>query len=274
MVAIVTDSTAYLTKKEAHDLGIRIVPMSYTVSGQILNENYSDQNGEFESLIFRYSSRCTTSQAPRSAFMSMFDELLRQGYDVLCIVISSRLSGTYSSASIAAKEVDPERIVVLDSLSTAGGLSILAKKAKELADKGYTLKEITSEIENMRNKVGISFSVDNMDALRRSGRLGIVRQSVGTILNIRPILLCKDGAIIAYGTARGRSEQVRYLVSTIPEDAKEIIVHYLGDKTHVSNLYNSIGKKFPDVPITQVKLGPVLGIHLGLGVVGLSWINE
>ena len=79
MIAVVTDSTAYLTKKEAYELGIRIVPMSYTISGQIFNENYSDQNGAFESLIFKYSSRCTTSQAPRSAFMSMFDELLRQG---------------------------------------------------------------------------------------------------------------------------------------------------------------------------------------------------
>ncbi len=274
MIAIVTDSTAYLTKQEATDLGIRIVPMSYTVAGQMYNESYSDQNGDFESLIFKNAGRCTTSQAPRSAFMSVFDELIRQNYEVFCIVISSRLSGTYSSASLAAKEVSKDKIVVVDSLSTAGGLSILAKKAKELALKGLSLQEITNVIEKTRDKIGISFSVDNMDALRRSGRLGIVRQSVGTILNIRPILLCKDGAIISYGIARGKTEQIRELVSTIPHNAKEIIVHYLGKRINAEELVSGIKNKFPSIHIRQIELGPVLGIHLGLGIIGISWMSE
>ena len=274
MIAIVTDSTAYLTKQEANELGIRIVPMSYTVAGQMYNESYSDQNGEFESLIFRNMSRCTTSQAPRAAFMSVFEELLRQDYEILCIVISSRLSGTYSSASLAAKEINPDKIVVVDSLSTAGGLSILARKAKKLAEKGLTLQALTREIETARDRIGISFSVDNMDALRRSGRLGIVRQSVGTILNIKPILLCKDGAIISYGIARGKTEQIKELVGTIPSNAKEIIVHYLEEIESTKDLFHAIKNKFPSVLLSQVKLGPVLGIHLGLGVIGISWISE
>ena len=74
--------------------------------------------------------------------------------------------------------------------------------------------------------------------------------------------------------ARGRSEQVRHLVNTIPQGAKEIIVHYLGDPTNVLSLSDAVKNKFPDIPITQVKVGPVLGIHLGLGVIGISWISN
>lgn len=274
MIAIVTDSTAYLTKKEAKELGVRMVPMTYTVSGHLFNESFVDQNGNYERLIFRNLQRCTTSQAPISAFMSVFEELLRHDYEVFCIVISSRLSGTYSSASIAAKEVHKGKIIVVDSLTTAGGLAMLVRKAKKLADEGYSLKEITRIIEDCRDKIGIVFSVDNMDALRRSGRLGIVRQSVGTILNIRPILLCEDGAIVAYGAARGRSEQIKELIARIPRNVKKVVVHNLGEKINIDLMITSIKKKFPSIKVGRCKLGPVLGIHLGPGVIGVSWTTE
>ena len=274
MIAIVTDSTAYLTKKEAKDLGIRMVPMTYTVSGHLFNESFVDQNGNYERLIFHNLQRCTTSQAPISAFMSVFEELLRHNYEVFCVVISSRLSGTYSSAAIAAKEVDKDKIIVVDSLTTAGGLGMLAKKAKKLADEGFSLQEMTRIIEESRNNVGIAFSVDNMDALRRSGRLGIVRQSVGTILNIRPILLCEDGAVVSHGAARGRAEQIKELIARIPHNVKRVIVHHLEEKINLEVLISGIKKKFPGIHIHQCRLGPVLGIHLGQGVIGVSWMTE
>lgn len=274
MIAIVTDSTAYLTKKEAKALGVRMVPMTYTVSGLPFNESFVDQNGNYERMIFRNLQRCTTAQAPISAFMSVFEELLRHNYEVFCIVMSSRLSGTYSSASIAAKEVDKDKIIVVDSLTTAGGLAMLVKKARKLADEGCSLQEITRVIEESRSKIGIAFSVDDMDALRRSGRLGIVRQSVGTILNIRPILLCEDGAVISHGVARGRSEQVRELIARIPHNVKRVIVHHLGEKVNIDGLIAAVKKRFPSIKINQCKLGPVLGIHLGPGVIGVSWMTE
>jgi DegV family protein with EDD domain len=133
---------------------------------------------------------------------------------------------------------------------------------------------MTQIIEDSRDKVGIAFSVDNMDALRRSGRLGIVRQSVGTILNIRPILLCEDGAVVAYGTARGRSEQIKELIARIPRNVKRVIVHNLGEKINLDFLITAIKRKFPSINVGRRKLGPVLGIHLGPGVIGVSWMTE
>lgn len=274
MIAIVTDSTANLTKEEAAALGIRVVPISYTVSGQLYHESYSDQNGNFENLISQNSPRTSTSQATVATFMSVFAELIRNDYEVFCLVISSRLSGVYSSASVAAKEVDSSKIIVVDSLTTAGGLAHLLKVAKTLASKGATLNELALEIEKRRNSVGIVFSVDNMDALRKSGRLGIVRQSVGTILNIRPVLLCVDGVVVSHSVARGSSQQIKTMLALIPNNATSIIIHYLSQNTNLEPFLFAVKQKFADINIEIRRLGPSLGIHLGTGVIGISWITQ
>jgi DegV family protein with EDD domain len=274
MIAIVTDSSAYLTRKEAESLGIHVVPLNYSFNDRVYQESYIDNNGDYEQLISIDIEKCTTSQASVAVFMSTFDKLLRQGYDVLCIVLSSRLSGTYSSASIAAKELNKERIMVIDSLTTAGGLSILVKKAGELAKKGAALTEAVSKIKQLRNNIGIAFSVDSMDSLRRSGRLGIVRQSVGTILNIRPILLCDEGVIISQGQVRGKAERINKLLGKMPSNPEEIIIHYLGNKEMASIMFSEVRKRFPKANTLINRIGPVLGIHLGIGVIGIAWFGK
>jgi DegV family protein with EDD domain len=274
MIAIVTDSTICIPQSEAEALGIRVVPNGYGVNGHIYAESFSDQNGDFEKRIFAPGAQCGTSQARVTAFGHAFRELIRAGHDVLCIVLSSRLSGTYSSACIAAREVDGERIAVVDSLTTAGGLLLLAKRARALAARGFSLQEAAQAVTKLRERVGIAFSVDDMSALRRSGRLGLVPQSIGTVLNIRPILLCTHGTVVARGLARGAAGRVRELIDRVPADAKEIIVHHMGDPSSAESLRSGLKKSFPSLEVGLYRLGPVLGVHLGRGTLGVAWISE
>lgn len=273
MIAIVTDTSAGFTKKEAQELGIHVVPMTYNVSDHLYFESFSDENGDFESLIFKNPYAATTSQVSSSAFLNVFEDLVNKNYEVICLVISSRLSGTYSSACLAARELGSEKVAVIDSLLTVGALRILTQKALHMANEGLCLNEIVAKIEQEKTNdtIGISFTVDNMDALRRSGRLGIVKQSVGTILNLRPILVLKDGAIVFKSISRGKSDQVRELVNTIPSGATEVIIHYLEQTKNLEDLIKVIKNKFPDMIILTSKLGPVLSIHLGNSVLGISW---
>ncbi len=133
MIVIVTDSSAYLTREEAERLGAVVVPMTYSYGGSpALTETYVDENGAFDRLIDRYPEQMHTSQAPMSAFVSAFADILEEGNEVLCITISSRMSGTYSNAVFAARELAPERICVVDSLNTAAGMYQLVKKAREI----------------------------------------------------------------------------------------------------------------------------------------------
>ena len=135
MITMITDSSAYFDKAEARALGIKIVPMSYTVDGQVYSESYRDQNGDFENLL-RSNKRFSTSQPNLSAFLSCFEEEITMGNQVLCVTISSRLSGAYSTAHMAAKQTGSEHIAVFDSRLTAGGLYLLIKEANKLIESG------------------------------------------------------------------------------------------------------------------------------------------
>ena len=133
MIAIVTDSSACLYKAEADRLGVTVVPMSYSLPGQpSYNENYMDTSGNFEMVIARNLSRLRTSQATFSAFMSTFNDLIDSGMQVLCLTISSRLSGTYGNARMSAKETDPENIAVVDTMTTGGGMYMMILEARRL----------------------------------------------------------------------------------------------------------------------------------------------
>lgn len=270
MIAIVTDSTSYMPEKTAALLGVNVIPMSCVVSGQI----YHETAGEIDTILRKLTSQnimqSSTSQISVSNFRSVFKQLIKENCEVLCIVISSRLSGTYSSACIAAGQFAEGKIAVVDSLTTAGGLYFLIEKAAQLANQGLELNEIVSEIKRLKNKVGIVFSVENMNNLRKSGRIGFARQSVGNILNIRPILMLKDGAVISSVSARGRNEQIKELLQRIPEKAKKIILHYVDHDMH-EFLLNEIRKAFPQAEILVQRLGPVLAVHLGLSVLGIAW---
>ena len=271
MIAIVADSSVYLTKQEAQDLDVHIVPMTYTVDGTTFAEYYSDTNGDYRPKI--HKGKCTTSQPSMAAYVAMFEELRRQNYEVLCISISSRLSGAYSSALTAAKEVDGNNIRKVDSRTTAGGMKFLVLRANELAAQGKTLQETATTLEVERENVAIGFTVESLTPLRKSGRIGFVRQSVGTILNIRPILLCKDGTVISQDYAKGGQQQIEKLVQVIPLTVKKVMVHHLGNESASAILTAAIRAKFPNIEIKTSLVGPVLGIHLGIPAFGVSWMT-
>ena len=272
MITIVTDSSSYFKKSEARELGVKVIPINYTVDGQSYNESFNDQNGDFENLL-KGNGRYTTSHPNMSAFISCFEEELMKNNEVLCITISSRLSGAYGTAYMAAKQTESKNIAVFDSLFTAGGLYLLVKEAKKLIEKGLGLNEIMKELTAVRDRITIAFSVDDMSPLRKSGRIGFVRMSIGTFLNLKPILLCKDGAVVADGVARGNTEIIKCFAAKMGENTREIVISYIGDNRLASNLYHVIKDAFSGAVITLQKIGPVLGIHLGLKVIAVSFMN-
>jgi len=272
MITIVTDSSSYFKKSEAQDSGIKVIPINFSVNGQRYSESYSDQNGDFESLL-KGNCKYSTSHPSVSAFLGCFEEETRKNNEVLCITISSHLSGTYSSAYMAAKQIERNSIAVFDSQFTAGGLYLLVKEAKKLIDGGLTLHEIMEKLPAIRSRITIAFSVDDMTPLRNSGRIRFARMGIGTILNIKPILVCIDGAVVSDGIARGSTEIIKKLTEKINTNAQEVVLSYIGDNRLAVNLYHAVKDSVPRATVTLQKIGPILGIHLGLKVVAVSAIT-
>lgn len=273
MTAIVVDSSVYLTRAEAEALGVWIVPMTYSVEGGgLYAEDFIDANGEYEALVAQNIDRMHTSQATMSAFMSVFDDLLAEGHDVLCLTISSRLSGTYANARMAANEVGGKCIEVVDSLNTSAGICYLVKRARKLLDEGVELGEVAARLREERAYIKTVFSVDDMMPLRRSGRLGGVKLSVSTILNIKPMLKCENGSIVSAGMARGRHEQMRFFLKELGEHRGELVVQSFLADTQA----NAVREQMEQLGCrtTHRRVGPVLGIHLGRGSIGITWVDH
>ena len=275
MFAVVTDSTAYLTRAEAERLGVEMVGMGYSDGTSDHTESFTDCNGRFDKLIG--SGRWTTSQVSAATFSEVFERLLVENEQVLCLTISSRLSGTHANALSAAKETGKGRVFVFDSLSAAGGLKLQVKRACALREMGISASGAMRALEAERQSVRVVFSVDSMEPLRRSGRIGMVRQAIGTVLDIRPVLALQGGAVYNHKLSRGKTDRIRKLIGCVPEGATEIDVCYFGAPESAVQLMSGLKAKLADAELSVSGIGPVLAIHLGLTALGVAfrvWSDE
>jgi len=271
MIAIVADSTVYLTKKEASAYGVRIVPQTFIVGGKVFKETYVDSFGDFTSLLDTPDVNTETIQPSIEDFFDAFLHLAKKGYDIICITISSRLSSAYYNAVLAKKQLDGGRVEVIDSGLAAGGMYLLVKRARHLAASGMNVEEVVGGVYKYIPSISIRFSVDDLSLLRSSHRLGSVRKSVRAVLNHKPLMRLSRGTIIAEDIARGSSDNARKMFSNIPYNAANVIIHYIMPSQRVDTIVRLARRLFPDALVERRQLGPVLGIHLGCSVIGVVW---
>lgn len=268
MIYLITDSTAYLTQEEANALGVLVVPMAFIKDGR---EGFSEsfagdwQPGESDNL-----SGYSTAQAPVHAFMDLFSRIRQQGHQGLCLTISSRLSGTYANAQKAAQECG-DSIQVVDSRTTGGAMYLLLRAARQMLNDGHSLTECAQRLTALRQRTHTIFTIQDMDPLRRSGRLGVVRSGVSTLLNLRPLLTLKDGAVVSHSLARGRQDQWRQMLLGLSGHPKEVVLQHCGDEEGVKVLSERLAEKGIAVNLRQV--GIVLAIHLGVPLLSLAWLE-
>ena len=272
MLAIVTDSTCGLTRQEAAELGVDVLHMTYEADFKRHEEGFVGENGDYGTVLA--ASRHVSTEAVRSsAFEHVFRSHLAAGDDVLCVTISSRLSGTYRSAEEAVAAVGSPRVAVVDSWLTAGALEFLVRRARPLADAGAELSQIVDELTEQRAGTRIVFSVPDMVALSRSGRLGAIRRAVATKLNRYPVMALSEGGIVKLADGRGARGMAHAMVDRVPADATELLVSHFGPRgVEAREVFLAARERFPQAHLRVKDGGPVLTEHLGLGAVGLSWM--
>lgn len=274
MLALVTDSTCALSREEAERLGVTVVPTTFAVDGYRHPEGFLGENMDYASL-FSKGRHVMTEAVRTSAFESVFREHVAAGDDVLCVTISSRLSGTFRSAEEAAASFEGEggpRVVAFDSWVTAGALEFTVRRARDLANEGRTLDEVVEGLKAFRGEAHVVFSVADMDALHQSGRLGAFRRSVATKLNRYPVMGLRDGAIVEIGMGRGAHGLGTMMVSQVPEGVNDLVISCFGRQgVEAREVLLAAKARFPQALVRVKDGGPVLAKNLGIGAVGLSW---
>ena len=268
-VQIVTDSTAYFTKEYAEQNNIKVVPLSVTFSGQTNDEGFPGEFEEFYHKLQTSKDFPTTSQPPIEAFASVYEKILAEGREIVTIVISEKLSGTYNSASAAANMTDPDKISVIDSETTVSNLKLLAMIANDMAKQGSSREEIVAAIEQAKKRMSVTLAASTLEYLKRGGRLSAAQATIGTLLNVKPIIGLVDGKLEAVAKVRGKNKALDYLVENVPENAVAISVLHILSSKDAELVQHKLQERFPHIQIGIDEIGPVVGSHLGPGGIGV-----
>ena len=282
---IMTDSCCDLTAQVADDLGIVVLPLSVLV-GEDAFRNYLDGREigfhEFYERV-RGGAMPTTSAVSVGDFEDAMRAVLAEGKDVLCLNFSSALSTTYQSAVIAAEELKSEfpeaDIRVVDTLSASLGQGLLVTLCAEQKKDGKSLAEVCAYAEEMKAHMAHWVTVDDLNHLKRGGRVSAATAAFGTMLNIKPLIYVnEEGKLISVGKARGRKVALLQVVS---EMEKRLMDPAL--PVYISHGDCEEDAKFVAEEVTkrtgaEVKLisyvGPVIGAHTGAGVIALCFVGK
>jgi DegV family protein with EDD domain len=271
--AIVTDSTPYLPAELVERWHIKQVSLYVGWEGDLRREDSYTDLDAFYAQLHGSASLPTTSQPSAGDFVACYEPLVRAGHDVLSIHLASGLSGTCASAREAAGLVAEAghagRVEVLDSQTGAGGLGCLVVLAGELAARGAALEEIVAALGRARASLDIWFCLDTLEYLRRGGRIGAAQAVVGTALKLKPILTFGT-EIAPVGRVRTRQRAFEMMVAYLRElherGATDWIVQHAQAARDAERLVEQGREIFGFDPLFCTQVGPVLGAHLGAGM--------
>lgn len=279
--AVVADTTSYLPPEliEQHD--IHLVSLYVGIEGDLDREaDITDLQGFYERL--RASDQTvTTSQPSVGDFVAVYEPLLAEGKEIVSIHLSSGISGTYESAMqarerLTAESKGGERIVVCDSRTGAGGMGLMILGAANAAEGGANAAEANERAEKVREELKIWFAVDTLDYLRRGGRIGAARAWIGTTLKIKPILTLED-EITPVERVRTRSRAFERLVDYArqrQEDGADAwVVQHVQDPENAARMVEACRPIFGKDPIFTSEIGPVIGAHVGPGLLGVGGVS-
>ena len=282
---IMTDSCCDLPAQLADTLELTVLPLSFTINGKE-HFNYLDgrdiSSSHFYRLL-RQGTQCTTSAANTNAFLSAMEPVLEKGKDILCVCFSSALSTTCASAQMAAKELalkySNNKIYIVDSLSASLGQGMLTYYAVQQKQNGKTIEQVHQWMEQNKLHLCHWFTVDDLNHLKRGGRISPAVAFVGSLLGMKPILHVDDtGHLVNVGKIKGRRASLSQLVEKLEQTAVHIAEQTIfishGDCPEDAELLaKMIRKQLPVKDIIINPIGPVIGSHSGPGTLAVFFFG-
>lgn len=279
-VKILTDSTSYIDEKIRKDLDIRVASLSVIFQDESFKEIDIDNETFYEKMELKGIP--TSSQPSLDDLYEQMKSVVVQGDSLLCIFISSDMSGTFATSHIARdmilEEYKDAKIELLDSRSNSMQLGFAVITAARAARDGKSLEEVKIAAESNMKRSRFLFIPNNLKYLKKGGRIGGASALLGDLLCIIPILTVKDGKTEILLKVRTKKKAVAAMVDRMVKDIDkyglgEIVIHHINCYDEAIELSNTIKEKI-DVPISICALGPVIGLHVGPGTVAIVYYTE
>lgn len=275
-VKIVADSACDVPEHLAAELGITIVPVYINIGEKSYREGVEISREEFYKKLPNYPTYPTTAAPAVGTFTAVYEELATQGAtDILSIHIASSLSATYNSARLGAESVSSAAVNIFDSEQITSGSGLLVLTAAEAAKAGKSVPEIVALLQERVSRTRVFGMIDTLDSLRRSGRANWAQFGLGTLLQIKPVMMIHRGEVSVAAKIRTRKKALAHTIELMQQlgPLERLAIIHVNDpdaaeelRQMTQNLFNT---QYPPM-ITGIT--PAIGTHLGLGAVGFACI--
>jgi len=279
-VKIVTDSTADLSSELLQKYDISVIPLYVLIEDKSYLDGIEMTTEELYRQVERTQKLPKTASPSTGHFQEHFAKWVDEGYDVVYVGLSSKLSGTFQAARLAAEEFEDNRVRVLDTFNLSTGIGILAIKAAELAREGMDAAAICDTLSALVPKVRCSFVIDTMKYLHMGGRCSSMQYLAGSVLKIRPQIIVQDGGMIVGEKFRGkRSSCLNQFYEEVVKDGSNIdpgrvFVTHSGCSQEELNDYKTRLEALGISEVLVTQAGTVISSHCGPGTVGIIYIEK
>lgn len=278
-IAVVTDSTTYLPPELVQQYNITIAPQVLIWGDQTYRDGVDITSEQFFTRLKTTKVMPTTSQVAVLSFQEIFQDLVNKDFEVLALLVSSKLSGTNQSAAQAKELMGPagEKVHIVDSQSVAMALGFQALAVARALQGGASLKEAIALAEKSHTYTGVFFAVDTLEFLHRGGRIGGAQRFIGSVLNMKPILAIQDGRVEGVERIRTKSKAHERVLELVVEKTRgkspiRIATLHANAAEDAKALLARAQQQLNPIESIFTEVSPTVGTHAGPGTVGLAFM--
>lgn len=278
-IIIVTDSTADLTEQEIQDFNIHVVPLNITIQEEHYLDGETITKEEFKNKMIASSELPMTAQPSIGRFVELYDELGKDGSEIISIHLMNSISGTVNAARQAA-DITESTVTVVDSDFTSRSMGIIVREAAKAAKEGKSAEEVLAIIESTRQRTKLYLTVLNLDNLIKGGRISRVMGAFSNLLNIKLFLEVINGKIEIVQKGRGlKSLQKKYdevfeEMKACPNGIQEIGIMHAGLNEFNQSQIDTLRELFPDAKFTIVMTSPIIMSHTGVDAMAVTYLEK
>ncbi len=275
-IKIVTDSTSDLDAFNVKKYDIEVLPLIVHFGEEIFRDGIDINVHTMLKKIKEGTVFPTTTQVNPQTFCDCYKKYLDEGYKIISIHISSKLSGTYQSACIAKEMLESDDIVVIDSFNVASGLGLLVLKAAELLEKGAGLKETEEKVKEAVPHVKSIIAFNTLDNLVKGGRLSKAAGFIGNVLDIKPMITVKNGEVTIENKVRGNRKALRAIIDYIENTGLKKDEPLMLVQLESIEVVHGLRKEFANrkINVIEDEIGCVVGVHSGADVCGVFFFEN
>ncbi|HEV7958309.1 MAG TPA: DegV family protein [Acidimicrobiales bacterium] len=275
-IRVVTDSASDLPESFATSLDVDVVSLTIRFGDEEFTDRTNLTPEDFWAKCKLSKTLPETAAPSPGAFQAAYERAKSDGFDgVVVLTLSSLLSATYQSASLAAEAVEGTiEVKVIDTLNVSMGEGLLVIEAAELAQSGASIEEIVAHVDQLIKRSGVVATIDTLDHLIKGGRIGGAKALLGQVLSIKPLIELKDGVVGEAGRQRTRAKALAAVANVAASHAPlRRLALINGGASDVATLEALVRDIKTEYPIIVTDIGPVVGTHGGPGIIGLTWIE-